>query len=448
MRGRTSSVLLACVLLLSACAAPVGSTSPGPTGPPTAPTATTPEPTAGATPASSQLPAASPSSVPSAPASPGLSPSSAQSPAASVPGSAFDPGSVKIDLTPFATGLDMPVYATGARDGSGGLLVIEQAGRIRIVDSDGTLEATPFLDITDRVLSGGERGLLGLALHPDYENNGRFFVDYTRQPDGATVISEFQADDRFADPSSERILLTIPQPFPNHNGGMLAFDTEGKLLIGMGDGGDAGDPQRNGQNTKALLAKLLRIDVDTGNPYGIPADNPFATNPDFAPEVWDYGLRNPWRFSFDRLTGDLFIGDVGQDTYEEVDAEPALQGGHNFGWNVMEGTHCYGRQTCDPTKFTLPVIDYRHATDCSVTGGYVYRGTAFPVLQGGYLFGDYCSGSIRAISAADALANGHAPASVVGEGGFPISSFGQDDAGELYVVDLSGNVLKVTASRR
>jgi glucose/arabinose dehydrogenase len=355
---------------------------------------------------------------------------------------------VAVSLVPFATGLTLPVFATGRRDGSGGLLVIEQAGKIRILNSDGTVEATPFLDITDRVLSGGEQGLLGLALHPDYENNGRFYVDYTRQPDGATVISEFQANDRFADPGSARVLLTIPQPYPNHNGGMLAFDSEGMLLIGMGDGGNAGDPHGNGQNTQALLGKLLRIDVNSGNPYAIPKDNPFATSAGFAPEIWDYGLRNPWRFSFDRLTGDLFIGDVGQDTWEEVDAEPRLVGGRNYGWNRMEGAHCYGRLACTPDGLTLPVMDYLHGPDCSITGGYVYRGAAYPALEGAYLFGDYCSGALRVLSAAVALADGHAPAAVVGGAGFPISSFGQDDAGELYVVDLNGSVSKVTATSR
>jgi glucose/arabinose dehydrogenase len=371
------------------------------------------------------------------------SPSAAPGSSAGAPGP-FDPHALRIDGQPFAEGLASPVFATGTADGSGRLLVLEQPGRIRIVGIDGSVAATAFLDIANRLVSGGERGLLGLALHPDYATNGRLFVDYTRSPDGATVISEFQARGDSADPASEQILLTIPQPFANHNGGMLAFDSSGMLMIGMGDGGSAGDPQGNGQNRQALLGKLLRIDVDGKKPYGLPSDNPFLHAANTRPEIWDLGMRNPWRFSFDRQTGDLFIGDVGQDSWEEIDAERAGTGGFDYGWNLMEARHCF-QGDCDPSGLTLPVAEYSHSDGCSVTGGYVYRGSKFPLLFGGYLFSDYCSGTIWAFPAVTALANGSAAPVVVGAAGFSVSSFGQDDDGELYVVDLAGRVLKVVA---
>ncbi len=356
----------------------------------------------------------------------------------------FDPHAIRIDLQPFAEGLDSPVYATGTADESGRLFALEQPGRIRIIGTDGSVATTPFLDIRDRIISGGERGLLGLALHPDFATNGRLFVDYTQAPDGATVISEFQAKGDAADPASEQILLTIPQPFANHNGGMVAFDSTGMLVIGMGDGGSGGDPQGNGQNRDALLGKLLRIDVDGGKPYGLPKDNPFLHATKARPEIWDLGMRNPWRFSFDRQTGDLFIGDVGQSSWEEIDSERAGTGGLNYGWNLMEGRHCF-QGGCDPSGLTLPVAEYGHDGGCSVTGGYVYRGSKFPLLVGGYLFSDYCTGTIWALAAVVALANGAAVQATVGSAGFSVSSFGQDDDGELYAVDLSGRILKVVA---
>ncbi len=441
MLGRSRFAVSLVAVIVAACAAPA---SPTPTTPATAPSATqsSPAPTP-APPSIATVPPSSlaPASVPAAEPTPSLQPSQAAA--------AFDPKLVNVSLTAFASGLSAPVFATGRRDGSGGLLVVEQGGDIRILDSDGSVEDTPFLDIHDRVLSGGEQGLLGLALSPTYESDGRFYVDYTRKPDGATVISEFQADDRFADPTTERILLTIPQPFANHNGGMVAFDAKGMLLIGMGDGGSGGDPNGNGQNPKALLGKLLRIDVN-GNPYAIPTDNPFANATATAPEIWDLGLRNPWRFSFDRLTGDLFIGDVGQDAWEEIDAEKATDGGHNYGWNRMEGTHCYKPSTgCDQSGITLPVAEYSHSDGCAVVGGYVYRGSAFPVLNGGYLYSDNCSGTIWGLSAADAITTGKAEPAVLASTGLTISSFGQDDAGELYALDLGhGAVLGVTATRK
>ena len=303
----------------------------------------------------------------------------------------FDPKAVHIDLEPFASGLNMPVFVTGTGDGSGRLFAVEQPGTIRIVSTDGTVVAKPFLDITSRLLSGGERGLLGLALHAGFATNGRFFVDYTRAPRWSHGHQRVPRDRRHcrsgirADPPDD------PQPYANHNGGMVAFDPAGMLMIGMGDGGSGGDPQGNGQNRDALLGKLLRIDVDSAKPYGLPKDNPFLDAADTQPAIWDLGMRNPWRFSFDRQTGDLFIGDVGQDSWEEIDAERAGTGGLNYGWNLMEARHCF-QAGCDQAGLTLPVAEYSHQDGCSVTGGYVYRGEALPDLVGGYLFSDYCCG--------------------------------------------------------
>jgi glucose/arabinose dehydrogenase len=359
----------------------------------------------------------------------------------------FNPTGLTVQFAPFATDLDQPVFATGTADGTGRLFVVEQPGVIRIVNSDGSIALSPFLDVSGLVLFGGEQGLLGLALHPGYAKNGRLFVDYTRKSDGATVISEFHASGDTADPASERILLTIPQPFVNHNGGMVAFDPSGKLLIGMGDGGSAGDPQGNGQNRQALLGKILRIDVDGKHPYAIPSDNPFVGSNDTAPEIWDLGTRNPWRFSFDRDTGDLFIGDVGQGDWEEIDAEPAGTGGRNYGWNVTEGNHCFRVADCDPSGLVPPVVEFSHADgNCSVIGGYVYRGSAVPELQGGYVFSDYCTGTLWALSAAAALADGSVALTVVGSAGQSPSSFGQDDAGELYLMGQSGRLLKLASA--
>jgi glucose/arabinose dehydrogenase len=322
-------------------------------------------------------------------------------------------------------------FVTNAGDGSGLLYAVEQAGTIRILTTDGTVQPAPFLDITERIASGGERGLLGLAFHPEYAENGRFFVDYT-DTIGNTVVSEFlRATATSADPGSERILFTVEQPFANHNGGMVAFGPDGALYIGMGDGGSGGDPQGNGQNPDTLLAKMLRLDVDAA---------PGASS---EPAIWDSGLRNPWRFSFDRQTGDLFIGDVGQGAWEEVDAEPAGAGGRNYGWNIMEGTHCYNADTCDETGLTMPVATYAHSAGCSVTGGYVYRGQAMPSLVGTYLYSDYCSGTVWGIDAATAIAGGEVRPVKLASVGLPVSAFGQDEAGELYIVDHSGRIVTI-----
>ena len=290
--------------------------------------------------------------------------------------------------------------------------------------------------------------MLGLALHPDYAANGRLFVDYTRTDDGATVISEFHAVEGAVDAASERVLLVIPQPFPNHNGGMVAFDATGMLLIGMGDGGSGGDPMGNGQNPDVLLGKLLRIDVDGEQPYAIPADNPFVGDDRTKPEIFTLGMRNPWRFSVDRETGDLFIGDVGQDLWEEVDVVPAGTSGQDFGWSVMEGPDCYEAPACDSAGLIGPVASFPHAAgDCTVVGGYAYRGTRYPVLQGAYVFGDYCSGVIRVLSAADAVTKGTAVSADVGSlADGQLVSFGQGDDGELYAVDFGGRILHIAAA--
>ncbi|HEX7474019.1 MAG TPA: PQQ-dependent sugar dehydrogenase [Candidatus Limnocylindrales bacterium] len=355
-----------------------------------------------------------------------------------------------------AQGFDQPVFVTNAADGRGRLFVVEQPGRIRIVRA-GKVVPTPFLDISDRVSCCGERGLLGLAFAPDFgKPSVAFFLDYTDN-NGDTVIAEGTAgqngDPDSANAGTVHTLLKIAQPFPNHNGGMLAFGPDGYLYVGMGDGGSGGDPLGNGQRLDTLLGKILRLDV-TSNPgaeerYVAPSTNPFVGTAGAKPEIWAYGMRNPWRFSFDRATGDLWIGDVGQNQYEEVDVARTADGGGrglDFGWNRMEATHCYAALLgCDKAGLTLPVTEYDHgAGDCAVIGGYVYRGPAMPALDGTYLFGDECSGTIRSIAANGPA--GQAPV-VVLESHRAISSFGEDEAGEMYLTDLaSGDLLQVVAA--
>jgi glucose/arabinose dehydrogenase len=331
-----------------------------------------------------------------------------------------------------ASGLHRPVDIQPANDGSGRLFIIEKSGYIRVYENEQLLDA-PFLDITDRVNAGGnEMGLLGLAFHPDYEQNGFFYVNYTGTG-GHTRISRFQASENVADINSEKVLLVIKQPYQNHNGGALAFGPDGYLYAGLGDGGSAGDPHKNGQNTNSLLGKILRLDVNNGDPYSIPSDNPFGN------EVWAYGLRNPWRISFDRATGDLWIGDVGQDTWEEIDYLPdGSQGGANFGWSIMEGNHNYDGEP--QSGMLLPVAEYSHAEGgCSVTGGYVSRGT-FPEWNGVYVYGDYCSGKVWALI----LSDGQWHSQVMFETGVLITSFGQDESGEIYLASDNGNIYNLT----
>jgi glucose/arabinose dehydrogenase len=330
-----------------------------------------------------------------------------------------------------ASGLDRPVDVQNAGDGFGRLFIIEKPGRIRVYENGQLLE-TPFIDITDRVNdSNNEMGLLGLAFHPNYEQNGFFYVNYTGKG-GDTFIARFQASNNLADPNTETILLTVEQPFSNHNGGALAFSpADGYLYAGLGDGGSGGDPFGNGQNTNVLLGKILRLDVDSGKL--IPSDNPFGN------EVWAYGLRNPWRFSFDRANADLYIGDVGQDKWEEIDYLPAGTGsGANFGWNIREGNHTYSGEA--KSGFTMPVAEYSHGEGgCSVTGGYVYRG-GMPGWQGIYFYGDYCTGKIWGLIKSE---NGF-KSQVLFDTAVTITSFGQDESGEVYLASDNGSVYILT----
>lgn len=346
------------------------------------------------------------------------------------------PNADNFQWTPVASGLQRPVDIQNAGDDSGRLFIVEQAGRI-LVYENGRVSPTPFLDIINEVgSSGNEQGLLGLAFHPQYTQNGFFYVNYTDR-NGDTVIARFQvsSDPNVADPASETALLHVDQPFPNHNGGVLAFGPDGYLYVGLGDGGSGGDPLGNGQNTGVLLGKILRLDVNSGDPYTVPVDNPFGN------EVWAYGLRNPWRFSFDRTTGDLWIGDVGQGAWEEIDYLPAgSPGGANFGWNIMEGNHEY--EGAVSSDLIAPVAEYNHSEGgCSVTGGYVYRGAELPEWQGIYLYGDYCSGIVWGVIRSG---NGWQSQVLFPQTGLSISSFGVDEAGELYLADLQGSILRLT----
>jgi glucose/arabinose dehydrogenase len=366
----------------------------------------------------------------------------------SASGGSFDPAAVRIQLEA-VTDVSRPVAVVASPDGSGRLFVVDQGGRIWIV-RDGQRAETPFLDIESQVTSGGEQGLLGLAFHPTFPDDPRFFVYYTDR-DERQVVSQWRVPSASADEAdsgSEAVLLRMDDFAANHNGGALVFGPDGKLYISTGDGGGGGDPRGNGQKLDTLLAKILRIDVDTsgdGRPYGIPADNPFRERAGAQPEIWLTGLRNPWRIAFDRATGDLWIGDVGQGSFEEVDVVRAGSGGgQNFGWNVTEGFHCYpSGDPCAPDGLIPPVTEYDHGSGCSVTGGVVYRGSAVPTLVGGYLFADYCSGNIWAI---DPAASKVDEPTIVLESGRSISSFGEDEGGEVYVADLEGELLRVVAA--
>ncbi len=353
-----------------------------------------------------------------------------------------------VQLQSVATGLASPLYVTHARDGSNRLFVLEQPGRITLI-RPGTAAPTVFLDITAKVLSGGEQGLLGLAFHPAFAGNRRFFVNYTRQPDGATVIAEYQAsasDPNVAD-AAERVLLTIDQPFANHNGGTIEFGPDGFLYIGTGDGGSANDPGNRAQDIEDLLGKMLRIDVDTPNgpvPYSSPPGNPFLGATPGRDEIFATGFRNPFRFSFDRVTGLLYAGDVGQGAREEIDI---VVRGANYGWRVFEGTLCTNLDPglCDPASFTLPIAEYDHSAGrCSVIGGYVYRGARGTFPNGAYIYGDFCSGELFQLLPAT---NGGAQ-TVFGATALrsTLASFGEDEAGEIYIVGLGGTVDRIVAA--
>lgn len=340
-----------------------------------------------------------------------------------------------VALQQVADGFDEPLYLADANDASGRLFVVERKGRIKII-RDGVILETPFVDLTERVGSGGtEQGLLSVAFHPRFRENGYLYVNYTNKS-GDTVISRFNSFGDNADPDSELILLSVAQPHANHNGGLNLFGPDGLLYIGLGDGGSGGDPENRAQNLDELLGKILRIDVDSGQPYAIPTDNPWAQGGG-RPEIWALGLRNPWRFSFDRSTGDMYIGDVGQNKIEEIDLQPANQGGLNYGWKQLEGSTCYV-DACDPTRFVAPIAEYPHEQGCSVTGGYVYRGAALPILDGVYFYADYCQGTIWALTRNSA---GSWTSQVALESDARISSFGQDSAGELYVTDIDAGIV-------
>ncbi len=355
---------------------------------------------------------------------------------------AWLPGAAaRVALREVANGLSQPLAIAHAGDGSGRLFVTLQEGRVMIFDGR-QIVPKPFLDLRERVASGGERGLLSVAFHPDFANNRWFYVNYTDLA-GNTVVSRFRAARRAPNVAlrrSETLVLSVTQPYANHNGGQLQFGPDGFLYIGTGDGGSGGDPENRAQDGGSLLGKLLRIDVNQ-SPYGIPTDNPFSNRTDIRPEIWAVGLRNPWRFSFDRATGDLYIADVGQDAWEEVNFQPAAgPGGLNYGWRRLEGRHCFNPpNACDDGTLTLPVLEYDHSVGESVTGGYVYRGSQVPELAGRYVYGDFISGRIWAARLEGSRwVNEEVAASPIA-----ISSFGEDEAGELYLTDyIGGRLLK------
>jgi glucose/arabinose dehydrogenase len=358
-------------------------------------------------------------------------------------GTVSDPLAFAFATELIVAGLERPVQVVDPGDGSDRLFVVEQGGRV-LVASQGRIAAQPFLDISHLVSCCGERGLLSLAFHPGFATNGLFFVDYT-DGEGDTVVARYRVstdDGEVADPASGETILTVDQPAANHNGGLLLFRPhDGYLYLGLGDGG--GGNGRNSQDPSTLLGKILRLDVDRRSdalPYAVPPDNPFVGQPGIRPEIWILGLRNPWRFSFDRATGDLWIGDVGSATYEEVDYQPGGSlGGENYGWNLMEGRSCRSDGGCD--GFVPPVSGFDRDEGCVVTGGYVYRGRAIPALASVYLFADYCGGSVWGLRP-----DGEGGWTRLGpvETGLRISSFGEDANGELYLVNLDGSVYRLT----
>jgi len=350
-------------------------------------------------------------------------------------------------LDTIAVGLSHPLFVTTPPGDQARVFVVERTGQIRIF-RNGVLLPTPFLDITGQLFSGPEQGILGLAFPPDYATS-RFFVVYYVNPNAETVLSRFHVASAAADTAlpGEDTLLSIPQPiYPDHNGGMLAYGPDGYLYVSVGDGGCCGDPNGRGQDRTDLLGSLLRLGVGASGPYTIPATNPWAGHATFRHELWNYGLRNPWRFSFDRATGDLYIGDVGNDAYEEVSfLSHTSAGGENLGWRIMEGRSCFGGAACDTTGLVLPVLAYGHSDGCSVIGGYVYRGAAMPALRGNYFYADFCSGWVRSFRIAGGgggVATDRREYALLDPSELP-TSFGEDANGELYITTESGNVYKI-----
>jgi glucose/arabinose dehydrogenase len=347
---------------------------------------------------------------------------------------------VNLQLQKVASGLAAPVYLTSP-PGDARLFVVEQAGRIRIIEN-GQLLSTPFLDISSRVASGGERGLLSVAFHPQYATNGFFYVYFTGSS-GELRIERFTVSPNasVANAASAKVILTVPHPRSNHNGGLALFGPDGMLYLGLGDGGGGGDPDLNGQNPNTLLGALLRIDVDGADPYGIPTGNPYAGRTDVRPEIWAIGLRNPWRFAFDAEDGLLYIADVGEGSWEEVNVVAANRAAVNYGWNIMEASTCYNASSCDKQGLELPVVEYGHVDGaCSVTGGFVYRGAAIPEIAGHYFYADYCAGWIRSFKYENGAATDKRSWDLGSVGS--ITSFGQDADHELYLTSANGSVYR------
>jgi len=348
-------------------------------------------------------------------------------------------GDVVLATETVATGLSNPLFLT-APAGDARRFIVEQRGRILVLENASVL-STPFLDISSKITSGGERGLLSMAFHPRYASNGFFYVNFT-DLNGDTRVERYRVsgNKNAADPGSAKLIITIAQPFANHNGGLVMFGPDDMLYIGMGDGGSGGDPQGHGQNRQSLLGKMLRLNVDGGDPYGIPLDNPYARGGG-RPEVWASGMRNPWRFSFDRVGSVLYVADVGQNLWEEVNEVSTQSAGLNYGWNIAEGNHCYASPSCDLSGFVKPVFEYGRDQGCSVTGGFVYRGNQMPALAGTYFYSDYCSGWLRSFRLVDGVATEQRewPVGELGN----VLSFGEDSAGELYVLSANGRVYRL-----
>jgi glucose/arabinose dehydrogenase len=348
------------------------------------------------------------------------------------------PPPAELVLTPVASGLGFPVFlAAPVNDAR--LFILEKPGRIRIVEN-GALLPAPFLDIVSLVSSSGEQGLLGLAFHPRYATNGFFYINYTDLA-GRTRIVRYTASANVANPASAKLIIEIDQPYSNHNGGMIAFGPDGMLYVGMGDGGSGGDPHGHGQDRTTLLGDMLRLDIDGGDPYRPAPGNPYIGRTDGRPEIWASGLRNPWRFSFDRTAGTMYIADVGQGSQEEINVVPSTQANANYGWRIMEGDACYGSATCDRTGLTLPVLTYGRTQGQSVTGGYVYRGNAIPGLRGHYFYSGYVGGWLRSFRYANGTVQDQREWEIADSGN--ITSFGEDSNGELYMMNAGGTVFRI-----